>query len=79
MASDDSRGIVRKMAQALQEHPEVSQPKRSCSPSPAQLVGRTEIPRLPLGPSEPEKREMAEAVRAVTGIAVAGTGARAPG
>eukprot|EP00969_Alexandrium_andersonii_P104135 4596035-Alexandrium_andersonii.AAC.1 len=37
MASDDSRGVIRKMEQALQEHPEVSQPKRSCSPFPAQL------------------------------------------
>eukprot|EP00969_Alexandrium_andersonii_P235480 10396515-Alexandrium_andersonii.AAC.1 len=39
-ASDDSRGVVRNMNAALEEHPEVSASKRSCSPSPAQLVGR---------------------------------------
>eukprot|EP00969_Alexandrium_andersonii_P373373 15483862-Alexandrium_andersonii.AAC.1 len=43
MASDDSRGVVRKMNEALTEQPEVSLPKRLCSSSPAHHVGRAEI------------------------------------
>eukprot|EP00969_Alexandrium_andersonii_P221864 9798542-Alexandrium_andersonii.AAC.1 len=66
MASDDGRGVVRKMQEARHEQPEVSLPRRSCSPSPAQLVGRTEIPKLtlPSGLPEPERREAAEVARA---------------
>eukprot|EP00969_Alexandrium_andersonii_P248130 10965907-Alexandrium_andersonii.AAC.1 len=66
MASDDARGVVRQIEQALHEHPEVSLPKRSRSPSPAQLLGRMEIPRLslPSGLSESERREAAEVTRA---------------
>eukprot|EP00969_Alexandrium_andersonii_P189819 8387004-Alexandrium_andersonii.AAC.1 len=37
------------MNDALPEQPEVSLLKRSCSPSPAQHVGRTEISRLQIG------------------------------
>eukprot|EP00969_Alexandrium_andersonii_P224052 9895298-Alexandrium_andersonii.AAC.1 len=35
MALDDARGVVRKSEEALSEHPEVAQSKRTCSPSPA--------------------------------------------
>eukprot|EP00969_Alexandrium_andersonii_P186710 8249505-Alexandrium_andersonii.AAC.1 len=59
MVSDDARGVVRKSEDALSDHPEVARSKRSCSPAPAQLVGRTEIPKLalPAGLSEPVHRE----------------------
>eukprot|EP00969_Alexandrium_andersonii_P192920 8521933-Alexandrium_andersonii.AAC.1 len=62
------------MEEALHEQPEVPQPKRSCSPSPAQLVGRTEIPMLQLGPPGPAKLALTEPPKAATGGASASAG-----
>eukprot|EP00969_Alexandrium_andersonii_P053708 2362785-Alexandrium_andersonii.AAC.1 len=80
MVSDDARGVVRKSEDALADHPEVAQSKRSCSPAPAQLVGRTEIPRLalPAGLAEPVRREAAGSAPMAAASSSGGVGENSP-